>query len=76
LEIKKLVQKIRHLSGLILIGLIFFSCKKKCWQCIREENNEPILKEICNDNPDYNRQALENYRYACTALSGKVIEIQ
>lgn len=56
--------------------LLASSCKKRCWQCVRPENEEPIFAELCNDAPDYNRQTLENYKYACTSVQGIIRETQ
>ncbi|MCS6979443.1 MAG: hypothetical protein NZM15_05000 [Flavobacteriales bacterium] len=49
-------------------------CKKRCWQCVRPESGEPIFSELCNDAPDYNRQTLDNYKYACGTVGGVVKE--
>jgi hypothetical protein len=51
------------------------SCKKRCWQCVRPDSGEPIFAELCNDAPDYNRQALDNYKYACSTVQGVVKEL-
>lgn len=62
-------------SGFLILLLLASSCKKRCWQCVRPESGEPIFAELCNDAPDYNRQTLENYKYACTIVEGVVKEL-
>lgn len=67
------------LQSVIRIGFVVLllaaSCKKRCWQCVRPDSGEPIFAELCNDAPDYNRQALDNYKYACSTVQGVVKEL-
>lgn len=61
--------------GFLALLVAAFSCKKRCWQCVRPESGEPIFTEICNDAPNYSRQTLENYKYACKTVQGVVKEL-
>lgn len=56
--------------------LLVCGCKRKCWQCVRPDSGEPIFEKLCNDAPDYNRQALDSYKYACQTVSGVIREVE
>ncbi|MCS6981101.1 MAG: hypothetical protein NZM65_02770 [Flavobacteriales bacterium] len=55
---------------------LVLGCKRRCWQCVRPDSGEPIFEKLCNDAPDYNRQAFDNYRYACKTVSGVIQEVE